>query len=216
MTVSIASIRSPGAIEHAVKLLKDGQLIVIPTDTIYGIAVCPENKAAISRLYEVRDRQPEPASPFLLADVSYIDVLSRSNRTARRLAKHFWPGLLTLVLRPSFDLTPELRMAPVALRVPNFPALTPLLKAAGGYLFTSGAICCGAPAAISAQEAANLFGNAVALILDGGRALYGVPSTILDCTSDPPMILRRGAIPAEKIWDVLGITASTSPALVDG
>ena len=216
MTVPIASIRSPKAIKQAIKFLKDGQLIVIPTDTIYGIAVCPENKAAIARLYEARDRQPEPASPFLLANADYLDVLSRSNRTTKRLAKYFWPGLLTLVLRPSLGLIPELRTAPVALRVPNFPALTPLLEAAGGYLFTSGAICCGAPAAISAQEAAKLFGTTVALILDGGRALYGIPSTILDCTSDPPTILRRGAIPAEKIWDVLGITAPPSSALVDG
>ena len=59
MTAPIASIRSPEAIEQAIKLLKDGQLVVIPTDTIYGIAVCPENKAAIARLYEARDRQPD-------------------------------------------------------------------------------------------------------------------------------------------------------------
>lgn len=205
MTVSIASIRNPEAIKRAITLLKDGHLVVIPTDTIYGIAVCPENKAAIARLYEVRDRQPEPASPFLLASADYLDVLSRPNRIARQLAKHFWPGLLTLILRPSFDLSPALRTSPVALRVPNFPLLTPLLRAVNGYLFTSGAICCGASPAISAGEVANLFGNAVALILDGGRAPYGVPSTIVDCTSDPPTILRRGAIPAEKIWDVLDI-----------
>ena len=215
MTAPIASIRSPEAIAQAVKLLKAGQLVVIPTDTIYGIAVCPENKAAIARLYAVRDRDPEPASPLLLASSDYLDVLARSNRAARRLATYFWPGLLTLVLRPSFDLVPELRASPVALRVPNFPALQPLLKAVGGYLFTSGAICHGAPPAISADEAADLFSDTVGLILDGGRAPYGIPSTILDCTSDPPTMLRRGAVPAEKIWDVLSPKTSV-PARAAG
>jgi L-threonylcarbamoyladenylate synthase len=215
VSAPIVSIRSPEAIKQAIKFLKDGKLVVIPTDTIYGIAASPENKAAIARLYEVRDRQPEPASPFLLENAGYLDVLSRSNRNARRLAKHFWPGLLTLILPPSFDLTPELRISPVALRMPSFPALTPLLKAAGGYLFTSGAICCGAPPAISAREAANLFGDAVAFILDGGRAPYGIPSTIVDCTSNPPKILRRGAIPADKIWAALDIELSSMDPLND-
>ena len=212
MTAPILSIRSPEAIAQAVELLQDGQLVIIPTDTIYGIAALSKKEAAIRRLYEVRERLPEPASPFLLANADDIDILARPNRMARRLARHFWPGLLTLILRPSFDLSPGLRTSPVALRVPNFPALTPLLEAAGGYLFASGAICRGAPPAISAREAVNLFGDAVALVLDGGRAPFGLPSTILDCTSDPPMILRRGAILAEKIWDVLGIAA---PPLTD-
>ncbi|HOU14582.1 MAG TPA: L-threonylcarbamoyladenylate synthase [Anaerolineae bacterium] len=213
MKADILPVRSPQAVVRAVELLKDGQLVIIPTETIYGIAALPDNSDAIAHLYEVRDRIPEPASPFLIASVDEMDVLARPNRIASRLARHFWPGSLTLILPANPHYLPAARRAlPVALRVPNFPPLLPILEGVGGALFVSGAICCGDPAAITAQEAAALFAADVALILDGGRALFGIPSTILDCISDPPEIRRRGIIPEEKIWDVLGISSPT-PAL---
>lgn len=205
MTVPILPIRSPEAIVQAIEFLKDGQLVIIPTDTIYGIAALPERQTIITRLYEVRQRALEPASPLLLSDSGQLTELARANRLARRLARYFWPGSLTMILPPGPYLNPVLSASPVALRVPNYPLLKPLLEAAGGYLFVSGAICCGASPAITAQEAADLFGDAVALILDGGLAPFGVPSTILDCTVRPPIIRRRGAVPEERVWKVLGM-----------
>ncbi|HQE93812.1 MAG TPA: L-threonylcarbamoyladenylate synthase [Anaerolineae bacterium] len=205
MSATILPVRSPQAIARAVELLQAGQLVIIPTETIYGIAALPDNTAAIARLYEVRGRLPEPAAPFLLANVDYMNVLARPNRTAWRLARHFWPGSLTLILPPHPDsLSPSRRASPVALRVPDFSPLMPLLEKVGGSLFVSGAICRGNPPAITAQEAATLFAADVALILDGGHALFGIPSTILDCLSDPPQIRRRGVIAEEKIRGVLG------------
>jgi len=206
VSAPILSIRRPQAIARAVDLLKEGQLIIIPTDTIYGIAVLPDNPEAIVHLYEVRERVSEPASPFLLADIPYMEIVARANRTAWRLARRFWPGPLTLILPPRPDYLPAVRRAmPVALRVPNFPALLPLLEGIGGILFVSGAICCGDPPAVTAQEAAALFAEQVALILDGGDAPFGVPSTILDCTLDPPKIQRHGAVPEDKIWEFLAL-----------
>jgi L-threonylcarbamoyladenylate synthase len=206
VSAAILPVRSPQAVAQAVELLKAGQLVIIPTETIYGIAALPDNTETIAHLYEVRDRVPEPASPFLLANVDYLDVLARTNRAAWRLARYFWPGSLTLILPPNPDYLPASRRAlPVALRVPNFPPLLPILEGVGGFLFVSGAICCGDPPAITAQEAAALFAEDVALILDGGRALFGIPSTILDCIPDPPEIRRRGVVSEEKIWDVLGL-----------
>ena len=202
----ILSVRSPTAIARAVELLQAGQSIIIPTDTVYGIAVLPDKTEAITHLYEIRNREPEPASPFLMARAEYMDVLARPTRTAQRLARSFWPGLLTLILPPNPNLNSALRALPVALRVPNFPMLLPLFDAVGGFLFATGAICCGEGPAITAREAAKLFGNDVGLILDGGRAPFGVPSTIVDCIPDPPEIRRRGVIPEEKIWEAVGIT----------
>ena len=206
MNAPILSVRSPTAIARAVELLQAGQIIIIPTDTIYGIAVLPDKTEAITHLYEIRNREPEPASPFLMARAEYMNVLARPTRAAQRLARAFWPGLLTLILPPNSTLSPALRASPVALRTPNFPMLLPLFDAVGGFLFTTGAICCGEAPAITAREAAKLFGEGVGLILDGGRAPFGVPSTIVDCISDPPEIRRRGVIPEEKIWEVVGIT----------
>lgn len=205
MSVPILSIRSTEAIQQAVDLLHDGGLIIIPTDTIYGIAALPEKQETIERLYEVRNRAPEPATPFLLADSEYMSKLARVNHTAMRLARRFWPGTLTLILPPGADIATKLKSLPIALRVPNYPILKPLLEAAGGFLFTSGAICSGYPPAITAQEAEELFGDQVSLILDGGPTPFGVPSTIVDCVQIPPVILRRGAISETKIRQALGM-----------
>ncbi|MEJ5309390.1 MAG: L-threonylcarbamoyladenylate synthase [Anaerolineae bacterium] len=202
----ILSVRNPTAIARAVELLQAGQIIIIPTDTVYGIAVLPDKTEAIAHLYEIRNREPEPASPFLMARPEYLDVLARPTRAAQRLARAFWPGLLTLILPSNPHINPALRASPVALRVPNFPMLLPLFDAVGGFLFATGAVCCGEGPAITAPEAAKLFGDEVSLILDGGRAPFGIPSTIVDCIPDPPEIRRRGLIPEEKIWEVVGIT----------
>ena len=209
-SVPILSVRSPTAIARAVELLRAGQIIIIPTDTVYGLAVLPDKTEAITHLYEIRNREPEPASPFLMARAESMDVLAHPawttrGQTAQRLARAFWPGLLTLILPPNPKLNPTLRAVPVALRVPNFPMLLPLFDAVGGFLFASGAVCCGEGPAITAREAAALFGDDVSLILDGGRAPFGIPSTIVDCIPDPPEIRRRGVIPEEKIWEVAGI-----------
>ncbi len=211
MSATILPLRNPQAIARAVELLKAGQLVIVPTDTIYGIAVLPDKPETIARLYAVRGRVPEPASPFLLANASYMSLLARPNRMAWHLVHHFWPGTLTLILPPNPDYLPSgCRTLPVALRVPNFTPLWPLLEQVGGFLFVSGAICCGNPPAITAQEAAALFAQDVALILDGGRVPIGVPSTILDCSCAPPLLRRRGSVPEAKIWEVLGMPLLTA------
>jgi len=209
-SVPILSVRNPAAIARAVELLQAGQIIIIPTDTIYGLAALPDKTEAIAHLYKIRNRDPEPASPFLMARAEYISALAHPvwimhQQIVQRLARSFWPGLLTLILPPNPELNPALLTSPVALRVPNFPMLLPLFDALGGFLFATGAVCCGEGPAITAREAAKLFGDEVGLILDGGRAPFGVPSTIVDCIPDPPEIRRRGVIPEEKIWEVAGI-----------
>jgi len=203
VSAPILPIRSPKAIAHALASLRAGELIVIPTDTIYGLATLPKNTATIKQLYEIRQRPHEPAFPLLLAENKSLYTLAHVNPAARRLAQRFWPGSLTLMLPPATSLPAELRTMPVALRMPNYPDLHPLLKAVGDVLFVSGATSSGYPPAITAQEAADYFGEQVALILDGGQTPFGVPSTIVDCTQSPPVIVRRGTIPEDKIWETL-------------
>lgn len=203
MTPPIRPIQDPDAVRDAAEMIQAGKLIIIPTDTIYGIATTAAEEQAIRRLYEARNREAEPASPFLMREAEAMGVLARTHPNADRLARHFWPGPLTLLLPPSAELSQSLRRYPVALRVPQFPPLIPLLDAVGGHLFTSGAIRAGHPPAITAREASLLFDEDIALILNGGFAVYGVPSTIVDCIQDPPVIVRRGPISEEKIWDAL-------------
>jgi L-threonylcarbamoyladenylate synthase len=204
LNTPILSIRDKSAIALAVKLIADGELVIVPTDTIYGIVTLPDKKSSIDRLYEVRNREPEPALPLLIASFDLIKKYAEPNSTALQLAQRFWPGPLTLILPSSTYSTP------VALRVPNFPLLQPLFKALGGCLFASGAILSGHSPAITAPEARVLFGNQVALILDGGLSPYGLPSTIVDCTRHPPLLVRRGATSGDKIKDVLGDNSFTT------
>jgi L-threonylcarbamoyladenylate synthase len=198
LSAPVLSIRDKSAIALAVKLINDGELVIVPTDTIYGIVTLPDKKSSIDRLYEVRNREPEPALPLLIAASEYIKLYAEPNSTALQLVQRFWPGPLTLIL-PSLTYS-----TPVALRVPNFPLLHPLFTALGGCLFASGAILPGHSPAITASEAKALFGSKIALILDGGLSPYGLPSTIVDCTRHPPLLVRRGATSGVRIKDVLG------------
>jgi L-threonylcarbamoyladenylate synthase len=207
MSAPIKSIRSAAAIAEAADLVRAGELVIVPTDTIYGIVTLPVDEATVDRFYRVRKRKPEPALPFLISGIEQMAKLTRVTSTALRLAHRFWPGPLTLILPPAGHLPAMMRAYPIAVRVPNYPPLLPLMEAAGGYLLTTGAILSGYPPAITAQEAADLFDEGVAMILDGGPAPYGVPSTILDCVPEPPVIVRHGSLPENKIWHALGLEA---------
>jgi len=205
MGTPIVSIRSTGASERAIACLQSGKLLVVPTDTIYGIAALPGQANIIDQLYAARGRGQEPALPFLLASAEEMAGLTRTNAHALRLAQRFWPGPLTLILPPAANLPAEYRSYPIALRVPDFAPLIDLLKMVGGKLLVTGAIRSGYPPAITAQEAADFVEDHVDLILDGGPTPYGVFSTIVDCIADPPVIVRRGAISETKIRQALGL-----------
>ncbi|MGC9349431.1 MAG: L-threonylcarbamoyladenylate synthase [Anaerolineae bacterium] len=207
MSASVKSIRSAAAVAEAAALIRAGELVIVPTDTIYGIVTLPLDEATIDRFYRVRRRKPEPALPFLISGIDQMVKLTRTTPTALRLARRFWPGPLTLILPPAAEISAIMRAYPIAVRVPNYPPLLPLMEAVGGYLLTTGAILSGYPPAITAKEAADLFDEGIAMILDGGPAPYGVPSTIVDCVPDPPVIVRRGTLPENKIWHALDIEA---------
>jgi L-threonylcarbamoyladenylate synthase len=172
----------------------------VPTDTIYGIATTMVDEMAIQRMYDVRDREPEPALPFLINSEEALIRLAHTNAAALKLAHRFWPGPLTLILQPAPGLPAHARRTPIAIRMPNTPLLMPLLEAAGGYLLVTGAIRSGSLPAVTAEEAAMLFDQGIALILDGGPSPYGVPSTIVDCTTDPPITVRYGPISERVLW----------------
>jgi L-threonylcarbamoyladenylate synthase len=192
--------------------MEAGEPVIVPTDTIYGIATKMVNERVVQHLYDVRGRAREPALPFLAANITEITGLVRFGTMARRLARKFWPGALTLILPPAADLPAYARAHPIAVRVPNYLPLLPLFGLLGGHVLATGAIRSGFPPAITAQEAATLFGDDVRLILDAGPSPYGVPSTIVDCLTDPPIIARRGAISEGSIWRALGL-AENPPSI---
>jgi L-threonylcarbamoyladenylate synthase len=201
-------IRPDGAAARAeaVELLRAGRIVAIPTDTVYGIAADMALPDAIERLFAAKRRPPEKAVAVLLADAEQAWSLGVPSPAARALAGAFWPGGLTLVLpvRPGVVLPDVLAAgAPtIGVRVPDHEAPRAIARVLGPLPTTSANVS-GQPDANDAQEIAERLGGAVALVLDGGPVHGGPASTVVDCTVEPPVIRREGAIPATDVSKVL-------------
>ena len=162
--------------------------------------------AAVGKLYTAKLRALDKAIPVLLADPADIALVARDlPPAALRIAEHFWPGPLTLVV-PRAERVPDEVTAggdTVAVRVPDHDLARALIRAAGAPLATTSANLSGQTSPVTAQEVAAQLGERIALILDGGRCPGGVPSTILDLTQPQPRILRPGPISLEQILGIL-------------
>ena len=190
----------PEALSRAAEALRRGQLVVLPTDTVYGVAAWPWSEAALARLYAAKGRPQEKAIPVLVGEKAHLArVASGLPPCARCLAARFWPGALTLVVPKHPDLPERLSPAPtVGVRMPDHPDALALLRLTGPLAVTSANLS-GRPPARTAAEAAAQLGNAVALILDAGPAPGGQPSTVVDCTTTPPRVLRPGPVAAAEV-----------------
>lgn len=202
----------PEARAEAVRVLRAGGLVAVPTDTVYGIAVALETPGGIERLFAAKSRPPDKAIALLLADAEQAAEIGEMTAGAKALANAFWPGGMTLVvprrtdrLLPAAltggDLAPG-AIPTVGLRVPAHDAPRALARALGP-LPTTSANRSGEPEAKHADEIEALLGGALDLILDGGPSTGGPASTVVDCTGERPVILRAGAIPAAAIEAVL-------------
>lgn len=200
MQTKLIPAERPGAIEEAAALLQQGQLVAFPTDTLYGVGADAFNPAAIARLYRAKRRPAEKGIPILLADLDDLEkVVADVPELARTLMAQYWPGPLTLILprRPGVPaaLSPN---TGVAVRIPDHALARRLIRAAGGAVAASSANLAGAEPATTAAEALATLQGQVAAVLDGGPAAHGQASTVLDCTTDPPRLLRRGPALVEE------------------
>jgi len=191
----------PGAIRSAVDLLKQGCLVAFPTDTVYGIGADMSSELAIERLYRAKGRSREKGIPVLLSGAGDLDkVASEVPEFVRPLVDRFWPGPLTLLLPKQTGLPSNLSSNDaIAVRVPDNEVARRFIAAAGGAVATSSANLSGDRPACTAREAEIPLGNIVAAILDGGKVIHGLASTILDCTVTPPRIVRHGPIQRDKL-----------------
>ncbi len=202
MKAAIRSFRDATARQEALTLLGRGEPIILPTDTVYGLAARLDTGGErLMRLLHPQKRRPWAMIPLLLADADLLPVLARPNPTARRLTRHFWPGALTLLLPPSAVLSPWGRA--VAVRLPGLPSLRDFLRAAGGWLVVWRAARPGEPDAVTADDALRAWGKEVPLILDDGPSPLGIRSTVVDATQNPPRVVQRGALPPEALRIVL-------------
>ncbi len=188
MPTRVISTTHVDALTLAAALLDAQNVIAAPTDTVYGLVCAYDSVAAIDALYEAKGRPPEKALPILLAGEDQLDqVVAEVSALARGLMERFWPGPLTLVLPGLPHLPARLTagMDSVAVRVPDHPVLRALAQASGP-LASSSANRSGGPDTASAQAVLAQLDGLVPLILDGGTAPGGIPSTVLDFDRNRP------------------------------
>jgi L-threonylcarbamoyladenylate synthase len=206
--VTKTSTPSPEAIAEAARLLRSGELVAFPTETVYGLGADAQNGMAVARIFEAKGR---PHFNPLIVHVPNLEAAERIgvfSRTARRLAEAFWPGPVTLVVaRQQGSGLSDLVSAgldTIALRVPDHTLARALLAETGRPLAAPSANRSGHVSATLASHVADDLGDRVAMILDGGPTAHGLESTVLEVSGDMVSILRPGAVPAETIEAVLG------------
>jgi L-threonylcarbamoyladenylate synthase len=202
----------------AATAVQEGQVVVLPTDTVYGIGADAFSPAAVSALLAAKGQGRRIPPPVLVGSVRAASALTQSlGPYGQDLIDEFWPGPLTLVFRSSPTLQWDLgdAMGTVAVRMPLHPIALDLLRRTGP-MAVSGANVQGQQAATSADEAQQQLGDSVSVYLDGGQCADNVPSTILDLTGTVPRMLRAGAISVDALRKVVPvIDLPVSPAVVE-
>jgi L-threonylcarbamoyladenylate synthase len=198
-------------IASAIGALKSGRLVVLPTDTVYGIGADAFDSDAVAALLSAKGRGRDMPVPVLVGSWHTIDGLVYTvPNAARELIRAFWPGALSLVVRQAPSLQWDLGDAhgTVMLRMPNHPIAIELLRDVGPMAVSSANIS-GRPAAVTAEEARNQLGDLVEVYLDAGPSEQQAASTIVDLTAAHPRVLRIGPITVESVAEVLGVEPGT-------
>ena len=191
----------------AAGVVRTGQLVVLPTDTLYGLGCDAFSSAAVQGLLDAKGRGRDMPVPVLVGSWSTVDGLVLGvPPEARRLIEAFWPGGLSIVLRHAPSLAWDLgdTRGTVMLRMPLHPVALELLRDVGPMAVSS-ANRSGQPPATTADQARDQLGERVPVLLDGGPAGAAVPSTVVDLTADDPVVLREGAVSVAQIGEVLGV-----------
>lgn len=196
------------ALKAAERALSEGGLVVLPTDTVYGVAARPDLPGATGRVFDVKRRSRDLTLPILAAEIDEAAGIGLFDARARVLAERFWPGGLTIVLPRTprargWDLGEEGET--VGVRIPDHPVALSLLARAGPLAVTS-ANRSGEPTSSTCDGVQASLGELVRVYLCAGLAIGDIPSTVIDLTGSDPRILREGAVPSEALADVLDRT----------
>jgi L-threonylcarbamoyladenylate synthase len=194
-------------IDEAVAILRAGDLVAFPTETVYGLGADASNPAAVEKIYAAKGR---PRHHPLIVHLASAEELGEwaidMPSSAQRLATRYWPGPLTMILKRAPHVSDRVTggQNTIALRVPSHPVAQALLSAFGGGIAAPSANRYGRVSATTAEHVRSEFQDTVQCVLDGGPSQVGIESTILDLSGDTPALLRPGAITAREIEETLG------------
>ncbi len=192
------------------ELIKNGQLVAFPTETVYGLGADALDPTAALRIYEAKGRPSDNPLIVHISDISQAEMISASiPETARKLAEAFWPGPLTIILNKNEMVPDETTggLKTVAVRMPSHPVARALIEQSGCMIAAPSANTSGRPSPTTAQHVYEDMNGKIPMIIDGGSVGIGIESTIVDCTTDVPMILRPGYVTADMVEEICGAVA---------
>ncbi|UCE44434.1 MAG: threonylcarbamoyl-AMP synthase [Candidatus Bathyarchaeota archaeon] len=201
-------------IRVASRIVRNGGLVVYPTDTVYGLGCDPVNADAVNRVFAAKGERKKPL-PVLSCSLADIEKIARLSDVARRIAAEFWPGPLTIIVpkKPTLPDFVTCNLDSVGVRIPENDVAAQLIRWSEGFLVGTSANKTGHRPACTASEALEKLGEEVDAILDGGRAPLGEPSTVVDLTTEKPKILRQGGIAFKDILACMLIDSHHDVAL---
>jgi len=188
----------------ASEIVRNGGLVVYPTETVYGLGCDPLNVRAVERVFQVKGDRKKPL-PILASSIRDVEKVAYLSEGAKCCAAKFWPGPLTIVLRkkPSLPDIVTHNQNSVGVRIPRHDVAIRLIQLSNGLLAGTSANKTGKKPPQTAEEATKQIGREVDVILDGGPASFGISSTVVDFTSTKPKLLREGPISLKEILAVL-------------
>lgn len=193
--------------EQAGRIIREGGLVAFPTETVYGLGANALDEEAAKKTYEAKGRPSDNPLIIHIADISDLNrIVQNISNKAMDLAEAFWPGPLTMIFEKS-DIVPYGTtggLDTVAVRMPNDLIARELILEGGGYVSAPSANTSGRPSPTTAKHVEEDMTGRIDMILDGGSVDIGVESTIVDMTTEPPMILRPGAVTKQMLEEVIG------------
>ena len=205
------------AILYAGELLRKGELVAFPTETVYGLGGDAFSAASAKKIYAAKGRPSDNPLIVHIADTAAAEKLCPElPESFYTLAEAFWPGPLTMIVKKRPEVPAETTggLDTVAIRLPDHPVALAMIRAGGGYIAAPSANASGRPSPTLAEHVMEDLNGRIPLILNGGEVGIGVESTIVDLSEEEPMILRPGYITAEMLERVLGKPVGTDPALL--
>ena len=190
------------AIRQFADYAKQGKLIIMPTDTVYGIGCDAFNETAVAHLYKVKQRPYSKAIPILIAEVNQLDkVVSHIPDNTRDLIRRFWPGSLTIIFPKNPNLPPNISPDDtVAVRMPDHSITRSIIRMVGGAMAVTSANLSGEMSALNGDEAMRIFNGYVAAVLNDGLSPQSLASTVVDCSGETLKILREGPISKRDLF----------------
>lgn len=207
MKTLLLNAAEPGAVEQAAKIIREGGLVGMPTETVYGLAANALDGEAVAKIFQAKGRPQDNPLIVHISDFGQIGRLVKHlPASAEKLAEAYWPGPMTMVLEKS-DLIPDIvsaNLPTVGIRFPSHPVAQELITAAGVPIAAPSANRSGLPSTTTAQHVMRDMDGRIDAVLDGGACGVGVESTIVTLASNPPRLLRPGGITLEQLRAVLG------------